>query len=76
MNDARTDGFGRTRRWAFHFLVDVATGRPLRLYGPYGVRQVFREWTVDDVDPGLFEIPKHCLLVGEACRSFAKTGDS
>ena len=83
VNVSLDDGSGRRAvadhymKWAFHFLVDAderspSYGLPLRLYGPYGVRQVFRDWAVsDDVDYGLFEVPRHCLLDGPACRYFA-----
>lgn len=73
------DGSGRVAvadhymKWAFHFLVDVDSGLPLRLYGPYGVRQVFKDWDLD-ADPvaaGLFDVPAHCLLDGDACHYFA-----
>jgi len=75
------DGLGRVAvadhymKWAFHLLVDADEaspyfGKPLRLYGPYGVRQVLRDWS-DDADSMLFDIPARCILRGDACRAFA-----
>eukprot|EP00316_Scyphosphaera_apsteinii_P008544 CAMPEP_0119317810 /NCGR_PEP_ID=MMETSP1333-20130426/44434_1 /TAXON_ID=418940 /ORGANISM="Scyphosphaera apsteinii, Strain RCC1455" /LENGTH=450 /DNA_ID=CAMNT_0007323863 /DNA_START=76 /DNA_END=1428 /DNA_ORIENTATION=+ len=65
-------------KWAFHFLVDAdlqssTHGLPLRLYGPLGVRQVFSHWTTEDptlTNPGLWTIPKGCLVKADECNEF------
>ena len=62
-------------KWAFHFLVDAdahspSYGLPLRLYGAYGVRQVFSDWVVGPTPPATWAIPQGCRLHGPACQSF------
>lgn len=65
-------------KWAFHFLIDAGSGPsaglPVRLYGPYGVRQVFSDWQLGDPTigrPDVWTIPKGCVIRDEkACRQF------
>mmetsp|Transcript_8121 Transcript_8121/g.9789 ORF Transcript_8121/g.9789 Transcript_8121/m.9789 type:complete len:119 (-) Transcript_8121:203-559(-) len=60
-------------KWAFHFLVDVESGFPLRLYGPFGVRQEFANWrTLGEQDEGSslqpnWHIPVDCIRASAAC---------
>eukprot|EP00747_Dinoflagellata_sp_TGD_P206468 gnl/TRDRNA2_/TRDRNA2_80178_c0_seq1.p1 gnl/TRDRNA2_/TRDRNA2_80178_c0~~gnl/TRDRNA2_/TRDRNA2_80178_c0_seq1.p1 ORF type:complete len:511 (+),score=82.36 gnl/TRDRNA2_/TRDRNA2_80178_c0_seq1:40-1572(+) len=69
-------------KWAFHFLVDASAtstrGKPLRLYGPYGVRQVFSDWNTTDpaiARPDVWDIPSDCELRSDECRDFAAETD-
>lgn len=76
--DRRTVIADHYMKWAFHFLVDADTksasyGLPLRLYGPYGTRMVYSNWSLGDPrikTPSLFEIPKHCLKLSTSCKDF------
>mmetsp|Transcript_92496 Transcript_92496/g.235149 ORF Transcript_92496/g.235149 Transcript_92496/m.235149 type:complete len:446 (-) Transcript_92496:77-1414(-) len=64
--------------WAFHFLVDAdeaspSFGLPLRLYGPYGVRQVFDSWVIGDPSkarPDIWQMPKGCAVKAPECSVF------
>merc|ERR1711920_1194511 len=65
-------------KWAFHFLVDAdenspSFGLPLRLYGPFGVRQVFNSWHVGDpskAQPNIWKMPKNCTITSSSCSIF------
>merc|ERR1719215_798778 len=65
-------------KWAFHFLVDAdeaspSFGLPLRLYGPYGVRQVFDNWQLEDPSkarPDIWKMPAGCKVKAPACSVF------
>eukprot|EP00192_Tetraselmis_astigmatica_P003252 CAMPEP_0117651702 /NCGR_PEP_ID=MMETSP0804-20121206/2236_1 /TAXON_ID=1074897 /ORGANISM="Tetraselmis astigmatica, Strain CCMP880" /LENGTH=536 /DNA_ID=CAMNT_0005457703 /DNA_START=621 /DNA_END=2231 /DNA_ORIENTATION=- len=62
-------------KWAFHFLVDADNGSPtfglpLRLYAPWGVRQVFESWILGDPaerDPDVWRIPDDCNILAPGC---------
>lgn len=65
-------------KWAFHFLVDAdeaspSFGLPLRLYGPFGVRQVFDNWKLGDPSkarPDIWKMPADCKVKAPACSVF------
>lgn len=67
-------------KWAFHFLVDAeesspSFGLPLRLYGPYGVRQVFEGWRLGDpaqAKPEIWKMPAGCEVKAPACSVFER----
>mmetsp|Transcript_215 Transcript_215/g.473 ORF Transcript_215/g.473 Transcript_215/m.473 type:complete len:499 (-) Transcript_215:141-1637(-) len=69
-------------KWAFHFLVDADSsspsfGLPLRLYGPYGVLQVFDSWKLGDpavADPDIWKMPAGCNISAPVC-SILETKD-
>ena len=70
-------------KWAFHFLVDAdesspTFGLPLRLYAPWGVREVFEGWTLGDPaerDPGVWKLPPGCERLAPGCSLFHEDGD-
>ena len=70
-------------KWAFHFLVDAdesspTFGLPLRLYAPWGVRQVFESWTLGDPaerDPGVWKLPPGCERLAPGCSLFHEDND-
>jgi len=65
-------------KWAFHFLVDAdasspSFGLPLRLYGPYGVLQVFDSWNLADPSeemPEVWHMPAGCNITSPSCSVF------
>ena len=65
-------------KWAFHFLVDAdesspSFGLPLRLYAPWGVRQVFESWSLGDptmVNPDVWKLPEGCAKLAPGCSAF------
>lgn len=69
-------------KWAFHFLVDAdpdsqTFGLPLRLYGPFGVRQVFESWHVGDPElewPEIWKLPAGCNVSSASCDIFEPAG--
>lgn len=71
-------------KWAFHFLVDAdeasqSFGLPLRLYGPYGVLQVFEGWKLGDPSearPNIWKMPKGCSKRAASCSNFEPAGPS
>jgi len=76
--DNRTAIADHFMKWAFHFLVDAdeaspTFGLPLRLYGPYGVRQVFRGWKLGDPTkawPDVWQMRKGCQVKSKSCDVF------
>lgn len=70
-------------KWAFHFLVDAdegspSFGLPLRLYGPFGVRQVFDNWQLGDPSnarPDIWKMPQGCEVKAPACSVFEPAGE-
>lgn len=67
-------------QWAFHFLVDAdaaspSFGLPLRLYGPYGVLQVFDQWRLGDPSlarPNIWKLPSECVVSSPECSVFER----
>eukprot|EP00927_Polykrikos_kofoidii_P060690 TRINITY_DN55616_c0_g1_i1.p1 TRINITY_DN55616_c0_g1~~TRINITY_DN55616_c0_g1_i1.p1 ORF type:complete len:509 (-),score=61.95 TRINITY_DN55616_c0_g1_i1:78-1604(-) len=57
-------------KYGFHFLLDAEKssktyGLPLRTYIPFGVRQVFKGWNLEDpqiAEPDMWKMPKDCLI--------------
>lgn len=71
-------------KWAFHFLVDAdekspSFGLPLRLYGPYGVLQVFDGWHLGDPSiarPDVWKLPAGCKVESPACSVFGEADEA